>query len=261
MDNKVYIKPGKVFGNIYFVGTHPASTHIIDTGCGLIMIDPGMPEYFDIVTENIKELGFDVKDIKIILLSHGHYDHAGAVSDFLEICDAKTYVGKDDENMVTGKENTSWSFLFGVEKMKPFTPDVLLCDGDTVELGNTKILCLSTPGHTDGTMSFFFDVTDGKDTFLAGMHGGAGINTLSREYLEKENRTIQARDEYLEGIDKALSMNVEIFLGNHVYNNKTDEKLERVAKGEKFAFVAPCEWRDFLTDRKKMLSDMIKEGK
>ena len=183
MKPNYYIKPGKVFGNIYFVGTIPASTHIIDTGCGLIMLDPGMPEYMDTVLSNMHELGFSEKDIKILLMSHGHYDHAGAVADFLKICNAKTYVGKDDEKMVTGEENTSWSEYFGVEKMKSFAPDILLNDGDTIELGNTKILCLSTPGHTDGTMSFFFNTTDGKDTYLAGMHGGVGINTLRGKYM------------------------------------------------------------------------------
>ncbi len=260
MDEKVYIKAGKVFGNIYFTGTYPASTHIIDTGCGLIMIDPGMPEYFDIVKQGISELGFDVKDIKIILLSHGHYDHAGAVNDFLALCKAKVYVGKDDENMVTGKENTSWSKYFGVEKMSSITPDVLLNDGDVIELGNTKILCLSTPGHTDGTMSFFFDVTDGERTYLAGMHGGVGVNTLSREYLEKENLPFSNRDKYFAGIEKALAMNVEVFLGNHVKNNDTDKKLKRVEQGDRFAFVTPDEWKSFLTGCKNRLASMIDEG-
>ena len=58
MDKHLYsgfIKPGKVFGNIYFVGTRPASTHIIDTGEGLILIDPGLPETLWIVLDNIKD--------------------------------------------------------------------------------------------------------------------------------------------------------------------------------------------------------------
>ena len=76
MKDKIgYIKPQKVFGNIYFVGIREASTHIIDTGEGLILIDPGMPETVGVVIDNIKELGFDVKDIKIILISHLRATH------------------------------------------------------------------------------------------------------------------------------------------------------------------------------------------
>ena len=67
--------PFRIFGNLYFVGTKPSSTHIIDTGDGLILIDPGYCENFYLVINNIWELGFNPKDIKYILLSHCHFDH------------------------------------------------------------------------------------------------------------------------------------------------------------------------------------------
>ncbi|WP_231322829.1 MBL fold metallo-hydrolase, partial [Escherichia coli] len=61
-----YVRPGKVFGNIYFVGTRPASSHLIDTGDGLILLDAGFPEAIDGLLENIRSLGFDPMDIRII---------------------------------------------------------------------------------------------------------------------------------------------------------------------------------------------------
>ena len=57
------VAPFKVFGNLYFVGISPASTHIIDTGSGLILIDPGYAETLYIVLESIRKLGFDI-DVK-----------------------------------------------------------------------------------------------------------------------------------------------------------------------------------------------------
>lgn len=252
MDKKLYkgyITPNKIFGPIYFVGIHSASTHIIDTGDGLILIDPGNPETLWIVLDNIKELGFDPKDIKKIIMSHGHYDHAGGTKELVAITGAKTYIGKDDLKMVTGEEDTSLSKDPDYRYKYSFTPDVLLSDSDVITLGNISVLCLSTPGHTDGTMSFFFDVSDGEKTFRAGMHGGVGLNTLTNDFLESHGLPLDNQDKFVRGIEKVKSQQVDIFLGNHVGNNDTEGKLLRVARGDKYAFVAPDEWQPFLESK------------
>ncbi len=250
------ISPEKVFGNIYFVGTREASTHIIDTGDGLILIDPGMPETFNTVLENIHTLGFNISDVKIILLSHGHYDHAGSAKQMAAISGADIYIGAGDVKMVNGEENTSLAELFGVNFTGFFTPDVLLYDNDTVSLGNTDILCLSTPGHTDGTMSFFFNTTDGKNVYLAGMHGGSGTNTLTDEFLQKHRLPFSNRKKFIEGIKKAKEQRVEIFLGNHVGNNDTEGKLKKVSNGDENAFYAPEEWQTFLDKRIERIKEI-----
>lgn len=257
---KGYIKPGKVFGPIYFVGTKPASSHLIDTGDGLILLDTGYPDTFGLLSENIEELGFDVKDIKIVLISHAHYDHIGTAKKIREMTGAKIYVGEKDFKMAIGEEDPLSLDLPDKDKYY-VTPDVCIADRDVIELGNISILCLSTPGHTDGTMSFFFDVSDNEKTYRAGMFGGAGTNTLTEEFLLKFHLPFDNRNKFLNSIELMKKEKVEIFLGNHVVNNKTDEKLERVANGDKNAFVAPEEWIPFLESRKKRLLDVIAEDK
>ena len=252
-----YIRPACVFGNLYFVGTRPASTHLIDTGDGLIVIDPGFPEALDAVLENIRAIGFEPADIRIILLSHGHYDHAGAAAELSRLTGAKIYIGEGDLKMVTGEEDTSLSELFGVKFTQCFTPDVLLRDCDRVRLGNTDILCISTPGHTDGTLSFFFDVTEGESTYRAGMFGGAGTNTLTEEFLLSHGLPYSKREEFLRSVERLEGERVEIFLGNHVDNNDTIGKLNRRAEGETNAFLAPEEWLEFLTSRRARLKKVM----
>jgi len=256
-----YIKPGKVFGPIYFVGTYPTSSHLIDTGDGLILLDIGYHDTFDLLLDNINELGFDVNDIKIILISHGHFDHTGPAKILRDMTGAKIYMSKKDLKMVIGECDYSYSSEWENRDKYYFTPDVLLSDGDIVSLGNISIKCIETPGHTDGTLSFFFDVTDGENTHLAGMFGGAGTNTLTEEFLLEFNLPFENRKKFLNSIDLLEKINVEIFLGNHVVNNKTDIKLERVRNGEKYAFYAPEEWKVFLKSRKQRLFDVIKEDK
>ena len=86
----------KIFGNLYFVGTKPASTHIIDTGEGLILIDTGYFNTLYLVINSIYKLGFDPKDIRYIVNSHWHDDHTGGTKALAELSGAETLIGRYD---------------------------------------------------------------------------------------------------------------------------------------------------------------------
>ena len=260
-DYNGYIKSGKVLGPIYFVGTRATSAHLIDTGDGLILLDTVYPDALWLLTDNINELGFDIKDIKIILLSHGHYDHTATAKAIREMSGAKIYISGYDRKMVTGEEDPLLLPEWTDREKSYFTPDICLKNGDIIKLGNIEITCLSTPGHTDGTMSFFFDVSDGENLYRAGMFGGAGTNTLTEEVLTRFNLPFENRKKFLKSLELLSVQKVEVFLGNHVENNKTDQKLEEVRKGKKDAFIVPNEWNDFLESRRKKLFDVIRQDK
>lgn len=249
--NKEYIKPTKIFGNLYFIGTRLVCTHLIDTGDGLIIIDPGVSEGLNIITNNVRELGFRVDDIKYIIITHAHYDHMDSVKELVGMCGAKTLIARDDLPLLTG--------AIYHYPIKSFDPDVLLVDGDVIELGNTRINCVATPGHTDGTMSFFFDVSDGKETYRAGLFGGAGTNTLIREFMIKHKVPFDCRQKYVNSINKLLKCKVEIFLGNHLENNRTEEKLESIGKSDENPFIknSQYEWESFLMERLNRIMQII----
>ena len=82
----------KIFGNLYFVGTEPASTHVIDTGDGLIMLDTGYQHSLYLVLDGMYRLGLDPRELKYILLTHGHIDHLGAARALVELTGAKTAI-------------------------------------------------------------------------------------------------------------------------------------------------------------------------
>ena len=246
-----YIKPAKMFGNLYFIGVRAVCTHLIDTGDGLIIIDPGYYESFYLILNNIWELGFKPKDIKYIVITHAHYDHMDCVADLVAMTGAKTFIAKADLPLLTGED-----YHYPI---RPFTPDVLLEDGDIISLGNTEILCKATPGHTDGTMSYFFNVTDGEKTYRAGMFGGAGTNTLVPSFLDKYNRDPICRQEMLDSLLKMKQEKVELFLGNHLPNNHTEEKLALLETAEVNPFIAnsQAEWEAFLDERIKKVQAII----
>lgn len=254
------MEPFKIKGNLYFVGCYGASSHLIDTGNGLILIDTGYPQNLYLLINSIYKLGFSPYDVKYILHSHGHYDHLGGTKAFCELTGAKTFLGQGDETYADGTDDLTWATELGYKYYEEFTPDVIINDGDVVELGNTKIEVVSTPGHTPGTMSFFFDVEEDGRTYRVAMHGGVGINSLTLKFLDKYGLPHSLRDEFIKGIDKVIDRDVDIFIGNHVWNNKTDEKYKRLMEGDKDAFVDKNAWKEFLDDVKKSFYSIVEEG-
>ena len=233
--------PFRLAGNIYFVGTYKASSHLIDTGDGLILIDTGYEETADVVAESIAELGFDIRDVKYILHSHGHYDHTDGTPKILKLTNAKTFLGEGD-----------------VKYIKGWTPDEFYRDGQVITLGNTSILCLATPGHTEGTFSFFFDVdVDGK-TYRAGMFGGAGTNQLKKSFLNKYKCSWLNRGLYFRSIERLKQEHVDIFLGNHTWNNHTKENYEKMLVSDTNPFIDDTKWLPFLMSCEKKAVEIMR---
>ena len=251
-----YIKPFKIFGNLYFVGTIPASAHLIDTGDGLILLDCGYQEGLYMLIENIYELGFNPKNIKYVIHTHAHIDHCGAAMSLKKLYGCELCVGERDKLYADGTLDLTYAKELGMDYI-PFTPDILIKDGDVISLGNTSIRAISSPGHTPGTTTFVFTVTDGSESFIAGLHGGAGINTLFSEFLDKYNLPYSYRDEFVASMKRLAEEKVDIFLGNHAIFNDTAEKAEKIKKGDKYAFVNPAEWSKYVIDCIDFYEEMV----
>ena len=221
--------PFRIVGNVYFVGTYQASSHMIDTGDGLILIDVGYEETADVIEESLVALGYDVRDVRYILLSHGHGDHSDGVPRIVAKSGAKSFLFEDDVKYLHG-----------------FVPDVFLHDGDMIRLGNTEILCLKTAGHTEGAASFFFDVEESGQTLRVGMFGGAGANQLKKPYLDRRGLRYRLRGEFFESLERLRGQCVDVMLGNHCWHNKTKEKYEQSLTQTENPFIDPTEWGKFL---------------
>lgn len=237
------MKPFRIAGNLYFVGTYMASSHLLTTEEGHILIDTGYSFTARSVLESVESLGFDVKDIKYILHSHGHADHTGATAMIAQLTGAKTFLAKEDEKYISG-----------------FVPDFYFHDGDVVKLGNTEIKCVFTPGHTEGSYSFFFDVEEDGKTYRAAMFGGAGTNQLKKKYLLNKvdyGVLYNMRGDFFKSIEKIKNEKVDIFVGNHTWHNDLKGKYEKSLKGEK-PFINSDEWKPFLEKLSSQLKDILK---
>lgn len=229
--------PFRIVGNTYFVGTYQASSHLIDTGDGLILIDTGYENAAHLVLESIRELGFRPEDIKYIVNTHWHWDHTEATASFVALSGAKTLIGRDDRDRALGY----------------FTPDILIDDGDTLTLGDTTITFLHTPGHTKGTISFFYDTKENGVSYRVGMFGGAGLNTLVPKCFEFEG----CREAYFASLARLKQEKVDVFIGNHTWNNGTYEKSLRLLAGGENEFIDSEIWGEFLDSYRVRLETLI----
>lgn len=231
------IEPFRMFGNVYFVGTYAESSHVIDTGEGLIMIDTGSPKNLTVILAGLEKLGFAPADVKYIINSHWHWDHTESTRAMAELSGAKTLIGRED-----------------YEKSKRyFDADIIISEGDTLTLGNTTVEFIETPGHTKGTLSFFFNAEENGRTVRAGMFGGAGVNTLHQGKFDYEG----CREDYRKSVNRLLGEKVELFLGNHSWNNHTYEKWLDLCEFGENHFVGEKAWTRFLESCLRKLDETI----
>ena len=251
------ILPFRMYGNLYFVGSTKVSVHIIKTESGLVMIDTGYPEMYEQILDSMKKMSLDPEDICAIFHTHGHIDHYGCTKQFKEISGAKTYISRIDNDIVNGTYDLSCAKEIGRKVLEPFDCDVLLEDGDIFTFGKTKMRCVLTPGHTKGVMSFFVNIEEGENSIIAGMHGGVGMNTLNREYLEKNSLSFDCRKQFTDGLLSLKKEHVDLVMGNHPHQNNTEEKLKKVMSG--ISIVDPTEWERFLSLTEERLSELLRK--
>ena len=253
--------PFRILGNTWFVGTRPASTHIIDTGDGLIMLDSGYQESLYLVIDSMHRCGFDPKDLRYIIHSHGHIDHAAATRALVEMTGAETFIGEGDLRMVDGsRPELTWAPEYSMAFPPPFRPDHLLHDGDQIKLGNVVIDCVATPGHTPGVISFFWNVEDNGKVYRAGTFGGAGMNSMQSAYVHKYHLEAEDwRGAFRRSIRRAKQEKVDLFIGNHAGQNQTPQRYQRILAGERLAFVEPGAWGKFLDGCEEALNKLEAE--
>jgi len=246
----------RVFGNLYFVGNKDGASWLVDSGDGLILFDTNYPHTCAMLVHSIYSLGFDPRDIKAIFHTHGHFDHFGATSYLKALSGAKTYLGEADIELFHSRPELTHTDDAINSYVALFEPDVAVRDGDRFPFGSVTIRTSACPGHSPGAISYFFDVTDGKQTLVAGLHGGAGFNTLCWEYVQTHK--VNWRRDFLNSIDKMLQEHVDIFLGNHTPQNHLLEKLQQLSE-ERNPFINPADWQEFLEGLKIQYADMVQE--
>ncbi len=251
------LEPFQIADQLYYVGDKKVCIHLIDTGDGLILLDSGYFGAAHLLIDSIWRAGFDPADVRWIIHTHGHHDHYGASEEFRIMYGTKLAISKVDAESLRKRPHRAAidSRDYPFAKTPDF--DYEIEDGEIFELGKMKIRCVLTPGHTDGVLSLFFNVTYSGETYLAGMLGGAGVNALTLPYIYYNERTEDPTRQMLRSIEKIWDEPVVVHLGNHPGNNRTLQKREQQLTEGGNPFVAPDSWHTFLSELRERVEKII----
>ena len=236
-----YAEPVKVFDNLYFVGQTEYSAWAVTTSAGIIVIDA----IFDYsveeeVVNGLTKLGLNPADIKYVIVSHGHSDHAGGARLLQDRFGARVILGAADWDLLE-RDTGAWP--------KP-RRDIAATDGQRLTLGDTTLTLYLTPGHTLGTISTILPVRDGGKPHTAAAWGGTAFNWVSgpARYITPERPATFWFETYRTSAQRfreiAAKAGADVLIANHTNFDGSKTKIPALAKrkaGEPHPYVVGTE--------------------
>ncbi len=242
--------PFRIAGNLYYVGSEDLAAYLIATPHGDILINSNLESSPAQIRHSVEALGFHFSDIKILLISHGHYDHCAGSAEIKKMTGAKYLVMDSDVPVVeSGGRN---DFHYANSKDMWFMPshvDRALHDGDTVWLGGTVLTAHKTAGHTRGTTTWTVDENDNGKTLHVVIVGSPNVNPGYKLVGNKEYP--QIADDYRHQFQVLKTLPCDIFLGAHGGYFGMKAKYDRWKGGDHNAFIDPEGYKRYIADREQ----------
>jgi metallo-beta-lactamase class B len=155
--------PFLIFGSTYYVGTHGLSSILITSPAGHVLIDGDLPESAGLIADNIRLLGFRIEDVKLIVNSHVHFDHAGGIADLQRRSGARVVASKWSAEVLrkggVGRGDPQYGTLTPIAAVKNVST---FRDGESLKVGEITIIPHLTPGHTPGGTSWTWKTCEGS---------------------------------------------------------------------------------------------------
>ena len=254
------LEPFKIAGNLYYVGSKGLANYLITTPKGHILINSDLEENVPLIRASVEKLGFRFTDIKILVISHGHWDHDAASDTVKKLTGAKYMVMDADVSAVESGGKTD--FEYGSEPIalyKPTKVDRVLHDGDEIKLGGTVMVAHLTPGHTKGCTTWTMKVQEAGKTYNAVIIGSPNVNPGYRLFNNPSYPQIAADYEKMFRVLKALRC--DIFLGAHGNYFGLEEKYARLTKEGFSVFVDPEGYKKYVADKEQEFRNELAKQK
>ena len=240
----------RIAGNLYYVGTKDLASYLVTTPKGHILINSTLEENVPLIRRSVESLGFKFTDIKILLISHAHYDHDAGSALVKELTGAKYMVMDADVEAVESGGKTDFHYRNDPQTLyKPTKVDRVLHDGDEVKLGGSVLVAHLTAGHTKGCTTWSMKVQEGPKTYNAVIVGSPNVNPGYK--LVNNELYPQIAADYAKGFRLLKSLPCDLFLGAHGGYFDLTTKYERFKRGDTTAFIGPAGYRDFVTEREQ----------
>lgn len=209
--------PYRVFDNVWQLGLTWVSAWAVETSDGWVLIDTTHEPFVDFLIENLKTAGIAQDQIKLVLMTHGHFDHVGGCLRLKGLLKnarfAMTERGWDEAVRYAAASRGTPK-----EWAMPEGKDLVVHDGEELRCGDNVFTVLETPGHTWGTASYMYEVRHGGGKWKAVTVGGQGLNAIEgpdqvRAYLDSMKKLGDA------------ALNIEVDLTAHPFSTGLTEKI------------------------------------
>lgn len=233
------VSPFHIIGNIYYVGASDITSYLIVTPAGDILLDGGFVETAPQIEANIKTLGFKLADVKILLSSHEHLDHAGGLAEIKRLTGAR-FVAVAEEVPV----------LESGASFPAVTPDRVIHDGDTVSIGGVTMTAHLTPGHTRGCTTWTMATQEAGKSYNVVFVGSASVLPNYR-FVDRpgEPATYPGIEADYEKTFRVLkSLPCDVFLGAHGSFYSLNQKREALSQNPaQNPFIDPAGYQAYIT--------------
>ncbi len=240
----------RIAGNLYYVGSKGLANYLITTPQGHILINSDLEANVPLIRTSIESLGFKFTDVKILLISHAHYDH-NAGSDMIKKLTGAKYMVMDADVPVVESGGKS-DFQYGNDATSLYPPtkvDRVLRDGDEVKLGDAVLTARLTPGHTKGCTTWTMKVKDGGKTRDVVIIGSPNVNPGYK--LVGNSLYPGIAEDYKRTFRVLNSLPCDYFLGAHGSYFDMETKYPQLKAGVSTAFIDPAGYKNYVADRER----------
>jgi metallo-beta-lactamase class B len=249
--------PFRIAGNLFYVGTADLACYLITTPSGHILINTGLAGSASLIESSIKTLGFNFKDVKILLTTQAHFDHMGAMASIKKLTGAKMMVDAKDAQVMADGGSSDYALGSYGRSYEPLKADRLLQDHDIIKLGTMQVTMLHHPGHTKGSCSFLFDVKDKTKSYKVLIANLPSIVT-SKNFSKIPAYPDVAKDyAYTLNIMKKISF--DIWLSSHASQFDLAKKHKPGDPYNPTAFIDRKGYDKAINDLQKQFSDRLKQ--
>jgi metallo-beta-lactamase class B len=252
------VAPFKIVGNLYYVGASDVTSFLITTPEGHFLIDGGFVETVSQIVRNVAELGFELRDVKFLLNSHAHFDHAGGLAELKKLTGATFVAMAPDVELL--KKGGHGDFRFGDSlTFPPVAVDRVIGDGESIVIANQRLTAYLTPGHTRGNTTWTTQISDGAERYNVVFAGSA--TALDYHLTGTESYPGIATDfETTFAVLKRLPC--DIFLSDHGSFFSLTDKRDRLLRGEKpNPFIDPNGYRNYIAQYEKEFHAKLEQQK
>jgi metallo-beta-lactamase class B len=240
----------RVMGNVYYVGSAGLSSYLITTPSGHILINSSLEASMPLIQASVEKLGFKFSDIKILLISHAHWDHCAGSAKVKQLTGAKYMVMDADTPVVESGGKKDFQYGDTPENLYPATKvDRVLHDDDEVKLGGVVLVAHKTPGHTKGCTTWTMKAHDGTDgkAYDVVIVGSPNVNPGYKLVRNIAYPEIAQDYERAFAVWKALPC--DVFLGAHGAYYRMEAKFARLQVGAANPFVDPDGYKSYIAER------------